>query len=114
MTDRRQQAIAAFGAGVFLWGVAVLEPSLLPFFAWLVAGAGFAIGGMLGGNALLTGVLLGTPALLTAAWLTPRGDEDGLWLLVFPFVVFAMGCAAVAHVAGAAVARRKKPPDLRT
>ncbi len=30
--------------------------------------------------------LVGGP-LLTAAWTAPRGDEDGLWVLFFPYLV---------------------------
>lgn len=44
--------------------------------------------------------LVGGP-LLVAGWTAPRGDEDGLWVLFFPYLVF-MGfvLALIAWLAG--------------
>ena len=33
------------------------------------------------------GVGLVVPQLLVAGWTTPRGDNDGLWVLIFPMLV---------------------------
>lgn len=119
MTRTRWQAVLALAFGTVVWVGGVLDDGgvFAGFYGWLVTLMGFVIGGTVGGRAWLTGVLLGAPALLTAVWLTPRGDGDGLWVLVFPYVLFAMACAAAAHWVGAWVVRRRdrrKPPDLRT
>ena len=72
-----------------------------------------AVGGLRGlrprGHPLVTGALLAAPALLTAPWLAPRGDDDGLWVLWFPLVVVAGAVAAGACAVVAATARRPGP-----
>lgn len=72
-----------------------------PYFAALMTCAAL-IGVSLGGHPLVNGALLTAPALLTAGWLAPRGDEDGLWLMWFPAIVFGVFAAAVAHWAAVA------------
>lgn len=79
-----------------------------PFFVALMACAAL-VGAWLGGHPVVAGALLAAPALITAGWLAPRGDEDGLWILWFPVVVFAAGAAAGAHWAAAEARRRLRP-----
>jgi hypothetical protein len=51
-----------------------------------------------------TGLLL--PQFVLAPWTTPRGDNDGLWVLIFPFLGVLFACALVAAAASSWVARR--------
>ena len=44
-------------------------------------------------------IALAVPALLLAPWVTPHGDNDGLWVLIFPMVLFWGACCAVLHMA---------------
>jgi hypothetical protein len=51
-------------------------------------------------RAWLTGLMLGLPPLLLSPWTAPRGDGDGLWVLIVPmlalFLPVLMGAAKVA------------------
>ena len=48
---------------------------------------------------LRAGVVLIAPAFALAWWTAPRGDNDGLWMLWFPFllvlIVFVAGCHGI-------------------
>jgi hypothetical protein len=60
--------------------------TMLLWVAMIVAAA--ALGYALPGDGELIALgLVGGP-LLTAGWTAPRGDEDGLWVLFFPYLVF--------------------------
>jgi hypothetical protein len=76
-----------------------------PYIVALVV-CGALVGVLLGGHPLVTGAALAAPALLTAGWLAPRGDDDGLWLLWFPTIAFAAAAAAGSHPVGVAAWRR--------
>lgn len=52
-------------------------------------------------HATLIGVMLVAPALLLAPWTAPRGDNDGLWLLIVPILALFMGVTVFAARAGA-------------
>jgi hypothetical protein len=71
-------------------------PNGLPYVVVLLVGAA-VLGLVLGGHPLVTGALLVAPALLAAPWTAPRGDNDGLWLLIFPGLVWYGLLAAGAH-----------------
>jgi hypothetical protein len=51
-----------------------------------------------------TGLLL--PQFVLAPWTTPRGDNDGLWVLIFPTLAVLFGYALVAASGSAWVSRR--------
>lgn len=83
----------ALGAAAWEAGVRTGAPVYVP--AMLVAGA--LLGLWFGGHPLVTGAALAAPGLALAPWDAPRGDGDGLWLLVFPAIVWYGFLAAVAH-----------------
>jgi hypothetical protein len=63
-------------------------------------------------HASLVGLLLVLPGLVVAPWIAPRGDNDGLWVLIVPLLfLFALVLMAVAHVG--AWARSRFPSDDR-
>ena len=47
-------------------------------------------------QATIIGVMLVAPALALSPWTAPRGDNDGLWLLIVPFLAFLMFVTVVA------------------
>jgi len=61
--------------------------------------AALVIGFVAPTHAWLLGALLGLPGLLLSPWTAPRGDNDGLWVLIIPtlgvFVLVLMGVATV-------------------
>ena len=69
----------------------------------LLLGAALIGGWILPERARLLGLALGAPGMLMSPWTAPRGDNDGLWILVIPFLVgFTFVLALVADVAGRA------------
>jgi hypothetical protein len=55
-------------------------------------------------------VSLWAPALILAPVTFPRGDNDGLWGLIYPFIFLSAGATAL--IVGAAVAVRRGPQGL--
>jgi hypothetical protein len=55
------------------------------------------------------GILLIAPALCLAGWTTPRGDNDGLWTLIFPMLVFFMFLAGLLHNLGDEIRKADRP-----
>jgi hypothetical protein len=50
-------------------------------------------------RARLVGALLGLPGLVLSPWTAPRGDNDGLWLLIVPALfVFVLVLVVTARV----------------
>ena len=47
----------------------------------------------------LVGLMLGLPPLVLSPWTAPRGDNDGLWLLIVPmlavFIVVLVGASSL-------------------
>ena len=81
-------------------GSAVLFPILL------LAALGF--GFVAPGRAALAGALLGLPGLVLSPWTAPRGDNDGLWLLIVPFMAaFTLILVATALTAARARSWRR-------
>lgn len=64
---------------------------------WLLLGAALVGGFLFPRRAGLIGMMLGLPSLLLSPWTAPRGDNDGLWILIIPllgvfmFVLVAVG-----------------------
>jgi hypothetical protein len=81
------------------------HPALLPVLLAAALAGGFVARRRPG----LIGLGLGLPGLLLSPWTAPRGDDDGLWLLIIPclalFVVVLIGAAWVGCQAGDAVIR---------
>jgi peptidoglycan/LPS O-acetylase OafA/YrhL len=60
-------------------------------------------------RARLIGALLGLPGLVLSPWTAPRGDNDGLWLLIVPALgVFVLVLVLTARV-GARIRRWRRP-----
>jgi hypothetical protein len=69
-------------------------------FAVLFAAA--AIGGVIAPrHARVIGVMLVAPALILSPWTAPRGDSDGLWILIVPMLALFMLVTLGAAHAGA-------------
>jgi hypothetical protein len=51
----------------------------------------------------LAGGCLIAPALCLALWTTPKGDNDGLWMLIFPILSFIMPVVILLHQVGATI-----------
>jgi hypothetical protein len=47
-------------------------------------------------QATIVGVMLVAPSLVLSPWTAPRGDDDGLWLLIVPFLALFMLVTVVA------------------
>lgn len=63
--------------------------------------AAVVLGALYPRRSALTGALVGLPALVLSPWTAPRGDNDGLWVLVVPsLAVFLVMLTAVASFAG--------------
>jgi len=69
---------------------------------WWALVAAAAIAGLVApARAALVALALGGPGLALAGWTAPRGDNDGLWLLIFPMLAaWVLVLAVVAEVAG--------------
>lgn len=61
-----------------------------------------AVGGwVVPARAALIGLALGAPGVLLSPWTAPRGDNDGLWILIVPLlVVFTFVSALAADLTG--------------
>jgi hypothetical protein len=114
---RRAALLVVMGAAAWLFFVVARDDgrtqvSPLPYHVALAL-LGAAVGAGWRGNAVVTGALLAAPALASAAWVAPRGDGDGLWVLWFVTVVFAGALAAGGHAVAVAVrdgAERRRHP----
>ncbi len=86
------------GPSLLLWGRARHGSDL--YYPLLLAAA--VVGGFISPRrAGLIGLALGTPGMALSPWTAPRGDDDGLWILIVPLsVVFTFVLALVADVAG--------------
>jgi hypothetical protein len=66
--------------------------------------AALILGAVFARNWRVIAIGLVLPQLVLAPWTTPRGDNDGLWGLVLPFlVIFGVVLHVVAGLAGSAV-----------
>lgn len=53
-------------------------------FFWILLAAALIGAFLLPSCAIVIGFALGLPALLLSPWTAPRGDNDGLWILIVP------------------------------
>lgn len=112
---RRNVLSLLLGAG--LWAVLVTIPESNLEWALVLAAAAAFVLGLARFDPWRTGILLNVPALLTAGWVVDRGDEDGLWILIYPVLVFYMVVAAGLVAVGRWLRSRttsEKPADHRT
>jgi hypothetical protein len=69
------------------------------YFPVVLGAAG--IGGWLSPRRVpLVGLALGAPGLLLAPWTAPRGDGDGLWILILPILLGFVGLLCATAFAG--------------
>lgn len=71
--------------------------SFWPSMVALAFAIGFAAGPR---SSRIGGLLVGLPALLLAPWTAPRGDNDGLWLLIVPMLAFFVAVLVVVAYCG--------------
>jgi hypothetical protein len=57
-------------------------------------------------RAAVLGAALVLPGLLLSPWTTPRGDDDGLWILVVPLLAIFMWAMAIEAAAVSWLATR--------
>ena len=63
----------------------------------LLLGAALIGGFVVPARASLIGALLGVPGLVLSPWTAPRGDNDGLWIMIVPLLaVFVLVLIATA------------------
>lgn len=68
-------------------------------FFWILLAGGLVGGFLLPSCATVIGVALALPALLLSPWTAPRGDDDGLWILIVPaLLVFLLVVVLVARL----------------
>ena len=89
-------AVAASSIGVVTWIATMASAPRYSYGAdedlgssalyYVLLGAAFAGGMLLPKRACLVGMTLGLPPLLLSPWTAPRGDNDGLWLLIIPML----------------------------
>ena len=65
--------------------------------------SGMGLEGISYSDHIRSSVALVGPALVAAPWLTPKGDNDGLWLLIIPLLMIAILVAVALHLIGATV-----------
>jgi hypothetical protein len=104
-SKRRRVAVYA-GVGAALW---INSVAIAGLSAWYVVGSlvcGVVIGALdATTHHLRAGFYFVIPALVLAWWTTPRGDNDGLWLLIFPLLVALVVLVAGCHRLGAWIGR---------
>lgn len=95
---RRGPALICFAVGLFLWAGLVVgrvghEP--VPGSFWLSTFLTLAVVGVLTDAAPVevAGATLAGP-LVASLWTAPRGDNDGLWLVIVPMMAVAAGLGA--------------------
>lgn len=64
---------------------------------YVLLGTALVGGALVPRSAGLFGMALGLPPLLLSPWTAPRGDNDGLWVLIVPYLgLFVLVLAATA------------------
>ena len=85
-----------------------------PAYWWLAIGVAVVLGALMRSNqSASVGAAVAVPALALAPWTAPRGDNDGLWVLWFPFLfgflfLLAGAGATGAWMVGRRAARRER------
>ncbi|HET7487123.1 MAG TPA: hypothetical protein VFJ85_04290 [Acidimicrobiales bacterium] len=91
-----------------------------PAYWWLAIAAAAGLGAVARSRkSALVGAAVVVPALLLAGWTAPRGDNDGLWILWFPFlagflVLLSVVASTTATLADRVTARRRSAPSADT
>ncbi|MEN9646133.1 MAG: hypothetical protein RL238_2802 [Actinomycetota bacterium] len=108
---RQRTLVAAVSAaiGVSVWAVTMASAPRYSngaeqdlgstAFFWILLLVALVGGFLVPSGATLVGVALGLPALLLSPWTAPRGDNDGLWILIIPaLIVFLVVLVLAARV----------------
>lgn len=104
-SKRRRFALYA-GIGAVVWIITVAIPGASAWYVVALLICGIALGAMDAATSQVrAGLYLVAPALLLAWWTTPRGDNDGLWLLIFPLLAVLAVVVAGCHRLGSWVGR---------
>ena len=89
---------------VLLFSFVDLNSALL----WVVAIIGSGVVFKLGVGRWRGTTLFMLPLVLALAWVAPRGDNDGLWLLVFPLVIMCIPVMVGIEYAAERVTNRRR------
>jgi hypothetical protein len=91
-------AVAAGSIGVVTWIATMASAPRYSYGAeedlgssalyYVLLGTALAGGVLQPKRAWLVGIMLGLPPLLLSPWTAPRGDNDGLWILIVPMLAF--------------------------
>ncbi len=113
MTPVRLTALFLLFISISLWFVFAAGPTLEPserpisIFIWAIILAAFFAGLFSGAKERTIAIALALPPLILAIWTAPRGDDDGLWILIFPFLLFSGAlCYCLARL-GANIRKRR-------
>lgn len=106
----KTRVAVAFLLGCLVWVIPPLIGGLIvggAWYYWAAWTAAFVLGWSCSKvhPALLVAALYAGPFLM-AGYTIDRGDEDGLWILIYPLLFFAAAIALVPAVLGRALARR--------
>jgi len=113
MTGTRRLGVAAIAAfiGVATWWITMASAPRYsygseadtgnPAFFPMLAAAAFLLGVAVPRIPGVIATMLVLPPLIAAPWTTPRGDGDGLWVMIFPMLVAFGLVLALFAVAGA-------------
>lgn len=80
-------------------------------FFWILLAVALVGGFLLPSCATVIGVSLGLPALLLSPWTAPRGDNDGLWILIVPALFVFLFVLVLIARAGACLRERLIRPS---
>ena len=107
---------AVLGLGLWIGLVVVPDDTGGSAFLWasLLAAVALGLRTWTDSEAWMIGIGLAGAPLLLAPWTAPRGDNDGLWLLVFPLLlglVFLLTFTAWVSGSSTRRFRRRSSPD---
>lgn len=107
--SRRAARFAAIGCGLGIWLVvlASVDTPLEGSVIWLFPMAAFVLGAATQSSAFLIGAALVALPLALAGFTSPRGDHDGLWLLIFLILLIVGLLSAAAAAVGRWLAQRR-------
>jgi len=80
-------------------------------FFWILLASALIGGFLLPSCATVIGLALGLPALLLSPWTAPRGDNDGLWILIVPALFVFLFVLVLIARAGAWLRERLRQPS---
>ena len=113
--------VVSAAAGLSVWMVTMASAPRFSYaaeqdlgnsvFFWILLAAALIGGFLLPSCATVIGFALGLPALLLSPWTSPRGDNDGLWILIVPALFVFLFVLVLVARAGAWMRERLIRPS---